>query len=229
MPQSLTQTGRREITHLLRSHGLSVSAIVCPLRRGLDVAENLDPRLEQIRQTMALAFDLGPRLVIIQAGSIPASPLPPGEGTGVRVPDDPRFPAMKESLEALGRHGDRTGVVVALDTGLDSPETLVAFLNRIDVGSLAVNYNPANLVISGHNPHDAIRTFQKRIVHAEAQDARRISPNRMATVPLGHGDLDWMQLLADFEEIEYRGALTVLGDDRAEVAGGVAFLRRFVA
>ena len=98
-----------------------------------------------------------------------------------------------------------------------------------DVGSLAVNFNPANLVISGHNPFDAVRTFNKRIAHAHAQDARRISPNRMATVPLGHGDLDWMQLLANFEEIEYRGGLTVLGDDHAELAAGVAFLRRFVA
>ena len=50
----------------------------------------------------------------------------------------------------------------------------------------------------------------------------------MATVPLGYGDLDWMQLLANFEEIEYRGPLTVLGNDRAEIAQGVAFLRRFV-
>src|SRR5262249_59823508 len=58
LPRNLTQTGRREITHLLRSHDLSVSAIVCPLRRGLDVAQDLEPRLEQIRQTMALAFDL---------------------------------------------------------------------------------------------------------------------------------------------------------------------------
>ena len=30
-----------------------------------------------------------------------------------------------------------------------------------------------------------------------------------------HGDVDWMQLLANFEEVEYRGCLTVLGDDRA--------------
>jgi sugar phosphate isomerase/epimerase len=65
-------------------------------------------------------------------------------------------------------------------------------------------------------------------VHAHAQDARRISPSKLATVPLGHGDIDWMQLLANFEEIEYRGYLTVLGDDRAELAGGVSFLKRFV-
>jgi L-ribulose-5-phosphate 3-epimerase len=229
VPQNLTQTGRREILHLLRSHDLTVSALVCPMRRGLDVAEDLEPRLEQIRLTMALAFELGPRLVIIQAGKIPSSPTPLPEGEGSKTPEDPRFTLMKESLDALGRHGDRIGVTIALDTGLDSPETLVSYLNRFDVGSLAVSFNPANLVISGHNPYDAVRTFHKRMVYAHAQDARRISPNRMATVPLGHGDLDWMQLLANFEEIEYRGPLTVLGDDRAELAAGVAFLRRFVA
>jgi L-ribulose-5-phosphate 3-epimerase len=217
LPQNLTQTGHREITHLLRSHDLSVSALVCPLRRGLDVPEDLEPRMEQIRLTMALAFDLGPRLVIIQAGQLPDKE------------DDPHFPQMKESLESLGRHGDRTGVTIALDTGLDSPEAMMTFLNRFDVGSLAVNFNPANLVISGHDPYSAVRTFNKRMAHAHAQDARRISPNRMATVPLGHGDLDWMQLLANFEEIEYLGGLTILGDSRDELAAGVSFLRRFVA
>ena len=251
-PQNLTQTGRREILHLLRSHDLAVSALVCPLRRGLDVAEDLEPRLEQIRLTMALAFELGPRLVVIQAGRVPSPPLPAGEGPssspslplgevsptspplplgegpGVKVPDDPRAALMQESLDALGRHGDRTGVTIALDTGMDSPELLVEYLGCFDVGSLAVNFNPANLVIAGHSPYDAVRTFHRRIATMHAQDARRISPNRMATVPLGHGDLDWIQLLANFEEIEYRGPLTVLGDDRAEVAQGVAFLRRFV-
>lgn len=216
LPQNLTQTGRREITHLLRSHDLAVSALVCPLRRGLDDSENLEPRLEQIRLTMALAFELGPRLVIIQAGQIREEEA------------DPRTEMMKQSLEALGKHGDRTGVMLALDTGLDAPETLVAYLNRLDVGSLGVNYNPANLVISGHNAYDAVRTFHRRLVHAHAQDARRISPSKLATVPLGHGDIDWMQLLANFEEIEYRGYLTVLGDDRAELAAGFSFLKRFV-
>ena len=229
LPQNLTQTGRREITHLLRSHDLTVSAMTCPLRRGLDVAEDLEPRMEQIRLTMALAFDLGPRLVIVQVGQIPSPPAPLPEGEGSQTPDDPRSTLMKESLEALGRFGDRTGNTLALDTGLDSPETLTAYLNRFDVGSLAVNFNPANLVISGYNPYDAVTTFHKRIVHAHAQDARRISPNRMATVPIGHGDLDWMQLLANFEQIEYRGGLTVLGENAAELGAGVSFLRRFVA
>lgn len=217
MPQNLTQTGRREITHLLRSHDLAVSAISCPLRQGLDVAENLEPRLEHVRNTMALAFDLGPRLVIVPLGKVPAKD------------EDPAFGILKEALRDLGRHGDRTGVMVALDSGVDSPAALVGFLDRLDVGSLAINFNPAHLVIAGHNPHDAVKTLNRRLAYAHAQDARRISPNRMGTVPLGHGDLDWLQLLADFEEVGYRGFLTVLGADRAESAAGVTFLRRFVA
>ncbi len=51
-------------------------------------------------------------------------------------------------------------------------------------------------------------------------------------MPLGHGDIDWMELLGALEEVEYRGYLTVereSGDNRlADVAAGVAFLRRFI-
>jgi sugar phosphate isomerase/epimerase len=216
-PRSLTHTGRREILHLLRSHDLGICALTCPLRQGLDVAEHLEPRLEQIRAAMALAYDLGPRLVIIQAGRVP------------QKADEPAALLMKESLHNLGQYGDRTGTLVALDTGLDDPTALLAYLQQFDCGSLAVNFNPANLVVGGFNPYDAVTVMASRIAHVHAQDARRINPNRMAAVPLGHGDLDWMQLLASFESIDYRGYLTVLGDDRSELASGVTFLGRFVA
>ncbi len=166
---------------------------------------------------MTLAFDIGPRLVIIPIGKIPDKD------------DEPRLALLKESLEALGKHGDRTGVTITLEAGLDEPAALVEYLDRFDAGSLAVNYNPANLVLAGFNPYEAVRTFGKRLAHAHAQDARRVSPSKIATVPLGHGDLDWLQLLAHFEEIGYQKSLTVLGDNGAEMAAGLAFLRRFVA
>ncbi len=240
LPQSLTQTGRREITHLMRSHDLAISALTCPLRRGLDDAQNLEPRMEQIRQTMALAFELGPRLVVIQAGRIPerapesaASVEPSGVilGSAGAMPTHSNSAAdlMRESLEALGKHGDRIGVKLALDTGLDGPQMLADYLNSFDVGSLAVSFNPANLIISGHDPYDAIKIFHRRIAQVHTEDARRISPNKMATVPLGHGDLDWLALCARCEEVDFRGYFTIPGADRVELAAGVAFLRRFIA
>jgi L-ribulose-5-phosphate 3-epimerase len=217
LPQHLSESGRREVRHLLRSHNLELSAVFCPLRRSLDTAESQEARLDFVRQVMTLSFDLGPRLVIVQAGRMPAKP------------EDANFPLMRDALESLGRHGDRTGTRLALDTGLESAEELTQFLARFDTGSLGINFNPANLLISGHNPYDSARVFHKRIFHADAQDARRVSPNKTATVPVGHGDIDWLLLLGTLEEIEYRGPLDVRGDDPAELRSGVNFLRRLIA
>src|SRR5439155_8529694 len=73
-PDALTQTGRREFRNLLRSMNLELTAIGCPLRRGLDVAENLQPRIEHVRKVMSLAFDVGPRIAIVEMPRIPDEP-----------------------------------------------------------------------------------------------------------------------------------------------------------
>src|SRR5262245_31274650 len=58
-PDRLSQTGRRELGYLLRARGLELTALGCPLRHGLGVAEGLQPRLDHIKKVLALSFDLG--------------------------------------------------------------------------------------------------------------------------------------------------------------------------
>jgi sugar phosphate isomerase/epimerase len=220
-PDALSQTGRRAFRNLLRSHNLELTALGCPMRRGLDVAENLEARIEHVRKVMALSVDLGPRRVIVEAG---------------RIPEDEKgaaFTLLSESLLALGHHGDRVGAVLALETGQESGETLARFLARFDTGGLGVNLDPANLLIHGFDPYAAVPALGKRIVHIHAKDARSASASRSAAeVPLGHGDLDWLRLLGLFEEVEYHGWLTVERESGArklpDVTEGVGFLRRLV-
>src|SRR6476620_6191124 len=57
-PDRLSQTGRREFRHLLRAHNLELTALGCPLRRGLGVAENQEARIEHVRKVMTESFDL---------------------------------------------------------------------------------------------------------------------------------------------------------------------------
>src|SRR6059058_6632212 len=64
-PDQLSQTGRREFRHLLRAHNLELTAIGCPLRRGLDVAEQQEQRIDHVKKVMSLSFDLGPRVAIV--------------------------------------------------------------------------------------------------------------------------------------------------------------------
>jgi L-ribulose-5-phosphate 3-epimerase len=220
-PRSLSQTGRRELRNLLRTHNVELAALGCPLRHGLDHPENLDARLDHIRQTMQLSFDLGPRLVLIQPGRIPGKS------------DDPAIPLLQEALQALGQFGDRMGCTLALETGLESGQVLSDFLNRFDTASLGANLDPANLVMHDLDPFASARTLQRRIIYSQAKDVRRVGPSRTAQeVPLGHGDIDWMEYLSVLEEIEYRGWITVVRESGEnplnDVAGGVAFLRRLI-
>jgi sugar phosphate isomerase/epimerase len=218
-PSRLSDTGRREFRHLLRSHNLELTALGCPLRRGLDAAEDQQPRIEHVRKAMTLAYDLGPRVVIVEAGRVPAND------------EAERGRLLTEALTALAAHGDRVGAILALETGLESGEALNACLARFDSGSLAANLDPANLLMHDFDPYEAARALNRRIVRVDAKDARLVGASRTAQeVLLGRGDIDWMQFLAVLEEVEYRGWLTVereSGDDRlADVTAGVAFLRR---
>jgi sugar phosphate isomerase/epimerase len=220
-PDALSQTGRREFRHLLRAHNLELTALGCPLRRGLDTAENQEARIDHIRKVLSLSFDLGPRVVVIEPG---------------RISDDakdPRFQLLSEALRALGHHGDRTGTTLALETGLEPGDVLRRFLDRFDIGGLGVNLDPANLLLHGFDPYASVKALAGKIVHAHAKDARQAGSSRVAQeVPLGHGDIDWFQFFGALEEVEYRGWLTIereSGDNRlADVTAGVAFLRRFV-
>lgn len=218
-PAALSQTGRRELGNLLRAHDLQLSALGCPMRHGLDVAANQDARIEHVKKTMSLSFDLGARIVIVQAGRVPEKP----DGA----------PRLAEALLALGQYGDRTGTTLALETGLESGVVLSQYLAQFDSGGLGVNYDPANLLMNGFDPYEGGKALAGRIVHAHAKDARSAGASRSAQeVPLGHGDLEWMRLIGLFEEIDYRGWLVIereSGEARvADLATGAAFLRRFI-
>jgi sugar phosphate isomerase/epimerase len=220
-PGKLSETGRREFRHLLRAHNLELTALGCPLRRGLDTAQDQQPRLEHVQKVLTLSYDLGPRAVVVQAG-----PVPEDAGSD-------RGRTLDESLWALARHGDRVGASLALETGLESGAVLAAYLRRFDTGALGANLNPANLLLHGLDPPEGTRALHGLIRHVHAKDARRASASRAAQeVPLGQGDIDWMEFLGVLEEVEYRGWLTVereSGDNRvADVAAGVAFLRRIL-
>ena len=221
-PDQLTQTGRRELKTLLRSHNLELAALNCPLRRGLDNPEQLQPRLEHLHKVMQLAVDLGPRTVVM--------PMP-------AVPTDlasPRALTLRESLLDLATFGDRIGVHVALEPGLDPGEKIRDYLATFDVGSLSITFDPANFLLNGFDPLSSVTALHHRVVYSHARDGRVASISGVGQeVPIGAGNIDWMLYFATLESIDYRGYLVVErepGPTRfADVANGVKFLKRFIS
>jgi len=167
-PSELSQTGRRAFRHLLRGHNLELTALGCPLPRGLDAAEDLQPRVEHVRKVLALSIDLGPHLVVVQAGAVPDELASPGGAL------------LRESLLGLGQHGDHLGARLALETGLESGGALAAFLRGLDTGGLGANLNPANLLEHRFDPYDSARALQGHILHSHARDVRCCDPSGVA-------------------------------------------------
>ncbi|QJW92761.1 sugar phosphate isomerase/epimerase family protein [Frigoriglobus tundricola] len=219
-PDGLGATGRREFRNLLRSFDLELAALNVPLRRGLDVAEDLQPRLERVRKSMQLAFDLGARRIVVACPKLPDDPA------------TPRANLMRESLAALGTYGDRIGCVVALEVGYDPSEKVKAYLAGFDTGSLKVTYDPANFLLHGHDPLANLMPLAGLLAHVHARDARSAGLSRgLQEVPVGAGDTDWMAFTATLQVLEYDGFLVVereQGEDKLnDVINGVTFLKRF--
>jgi sugar phosphate isomerase/epimerase len=216
-PQMLSGTGRRQFRKRLGQHNLELTAIGCPLRHGLDVAEGQQGRIEHIQNILGLSFDLGPRIVLIDAGRIPEE----AESPGAR--------RLIEALRALGRHAEHTGAVLALRTGCVSGEVLGRFLDQFDTGGLGVSLDPASLLSNGFDPYESAAALRGRVIYALATDARRATRPGSPALPLGQGTMDWTKYLSVLEEICYRGWLTIeqdAGDQSLrDVTAGVSFLR----
>lgn len=221
-PQSLGETARREVKHLMQSHLISAIALRCPLRHGLDEVEGMETRLIRLRQAMHLSFDLGARLVLLGIGTIPVTE------------EDPARIRMKTVLMELSQYGDRIGCRIAIDVGMEPIETMVNFLQGIDTGSLGTSIDPATLLIEKQPIEATLLISKDKLFHAFARDAipRRID-RPAKEVMLGTGDVDWIAWLGMLEAVSYTGALTIRQDvspqPLQDAKAAVQFLRRLGA
>ena len=220
-PEQMKGTARREFATLLNNANLELAALHCPLRKGLDAAENLQARVDHLRKVMQLAYDLGPRRVVVPFPQLPTEQT------------ESRAALLREVLTDLGRFGDRIGSCLALEPGLDPADKVRQYLRSFDCGSLQIAYDPANFLLNGHDPLAALMSFQGilSVIHGRDGQRRSVSGGS-AEVPLGAGEIDWLTLIATLEAVDYRGYVVVdreNGSNRwTDVTAGVAFLKRLL-
>jgi sugar phosphate isomerase/epimerase len=160
---------------------------------------------------------------------------------------------MQEACFELSRYADSIGSHFAIETGPETSLVLKTFLDALDSTGVAVNLDPANLVmVTGDDPVKAVYNLQKYIVHTHAKDGVKLvdmapemiygvtpKPEDMKNItcfreePLGKGGVDFPAYLKALEDIGYRGFLTIereAGEDPAKDIGEAAdFLRNIIA
>ena len=93
-PHRLSETGRREMRHVLRTVELSLVAISLPTRRPFDTTDQLDDRIRRAEAAFAMAYELGTTIVLVRAGAVPPE-------------DEPGPPRSVHDRPARPRHAGR--------------------------------------------------------------------------------------------------------------------------
>jgi sugar phosphate isomerase/epimerase len=197
LPHELTRTGVRQIRKMLDDFRLKVACIWMPTRRGYANSDELDRRLDATRAAMSMAYDLGCDVVSNHIGEIPEE-------------ESPERIVLTQAMEDLGRHGQRVGAFFAARTGDNPAESLAGLIGSLGPGALHVDFDPAELAISGHAVMTSVEQLAPHVVHFRARDyVRDLSRREMLNEQLGRGTLDLAGVLSVLEAQDYRGFITV--------------------
>jgi sugar phosphate isomerase/epimerase len=219
-PDRLGESGRREVSQLLRSVELKLVAIVLPTRSGFDHADELDARLRRADRAFALAYDLGTAIVLARVGPVPEE----GERRAI----------FSEALAELARLADRRGIRLGLESAAEPGATLRTFLDSKGTPVLAASVDPGILLAAGIDPVIAVRELGPWVAHAYATDGGSQARPSVAAHPRGHGFapgvLDWEEYLGALEEVNYHGFLTAwpeAGKIDVQIPALIERLKRF--
>lgn len=216
-PENLTPAKRRELLDMVKSNGLRFSALCGDLGEGFFRRERNPELIERSKRILDLAKDLETDVVTTHIGVIPEDP------------SHPRYGVMQEACFTLSRYADSIGSHFAIETGPEPSAVLKRFLDGLHSTGVAVNLDPANLVmVTGDDPVEAVYNLKDYIVHTHAKDGimlQRTNPEYIyrvtpkpeelegirffREVPLGEGSVNFQAYLRALEDVGYRGFLTI--------------------
>ena len=217
-PENLTEAARRALLDEVKSAGLVFSALCGDLGRGFGNKE-LNPELiEKSKRILDLAKDLETDIVTTHIGVVPEDP------------NHPRYAIMQAACSELAAFADSMGSHFAIETGPETSAVLKKFLDSLGSRGVAVNLDPANLVmVSADDPVEAVHNLKDYIVHTHAKDGVMLHrgnpeyiygvvhpvPQEFAgiqyfeEVPLGTGGVHFETYLQALDDIGYTGFLTI--------------------
>ena len=217
-PENMTATKIAETVDIVKSNGMVFSAICGDLGHGfIDPASNKE-NIDKSKRIMELAKKFGCDIVTTHIGVVPSDP------------NHDRYKIMQEACFELAEFADSMNSHFAVETGPETSATLKAFLDSLNSQGVAVNLDPANLVmVTGDDPVQAVYNLKDYIVHTHAKDGVKLRESNpefiyrsvhpvpehygdvqyFEEVPLGTGGVPFAEYLKALDDIGYKGFLTI--------------------
>jgi len=151
------------------------------------------------------------------------------------VPHDPadeRYTVMCDRVRAICDGIGEMGLTLVMETGQETAEQLLAFIDAVDRPNIGINFDPANMVLYGvGEPVEALDLLKDRVVHVHMKDGTwSDAPGRQwgQDVVLGTGQADIPRVVSKLKAGGYTGPLMIereAGDQRvADIREAVALL-----
>ena len=153
-----------------------------------------------IRNTAALAQQLGLKLVTFHAGFLP------------HEEKDPTFARMLQRLAETADVFKAANITLGLETGQETAPVLVQLLQKLQRPNVGVNFDPANMILYDKgDPIAALRTLGPWIRQVHIKDARRTKvPGTWGEeVVVGTGEVDWRAFFATLRQLNYTGDFVI--------------------
>jgi sugar phosphate isomerase/epimerase len=216
-PEDLVGTGLRQVRKMLEDLNLRVAAVKYATRRGYEVTDELDRRIEGTKRAMKMAYELGANAVVNHVGSIDPDP------------NHPTREVLRSVLADLGVYSQRVGAFLACETGSEPLQQLGDLIDTLPEGSVGITLNPGNLLVNGFDL-DSLSKVAKHVMLVHAKDGvPDRARGRGTQVPLGYGLAEFPNIIATLEERAYRGYFVVERDMAPnpldEFRNSVEFLR----
>ncbi len=168
---------------------------------GLVPPETRAARTTEMKEIADFAKLLGVDVVALHLGFIPHDT------------SDPLYGEILEVTRDVCDHCKANGQNLHLETGQESADGLLQFLNDVQRDNLFVNFDPANMILYGTGePIEALKKVGQYVRSVHCKDgtwADKPGEEWGAEVPLGAGDVGMETYLRTLDEIGYDGPLTI--------------------
>ncbi|HQE29452.1 MAG TPA: sugar phosphate isomerase/epimerase family protein, partial [Phycisphaerae bacterium] len=145
----------------------------------------------------------------------------------------PKYAVMVDRARRIADALGERGVKLVMETGQESPENLIAFMDAVGRPNVAVNFDPANMILYGvGEPVEAVSLLRDRIAHVHMKDATWSAKPREQwgeEVVLGTGEADIPRIVSKLRAQGYTGTLAIereAGNQRvADIAEAIKLLK----
>jgi len=236
----------REIKLVADDCGQAITALCGELSvigttgHGLGSSADNPAQVDYLKRVFDLAAGLNCNVVTTHIGIIPEDI------------NSETYLAMQNACSEISAFASKTETWLAIETGPETVKRLCEFIDSIPAGRIAVNYDPANLVmVTNDDEVNGVLLAGKRIVHTHAKDGilkKYAGPEYIygifanggidaleslgdffAETPLGQGSVRWREYLGALRGIGYDGYLTIereVGENAAaDIRLAVGFLK----